>query len=703
MATAPIGQSVARIDGPLKVTGGAHYAADNNPANLAYGHLVLSTIGLGTITAMNTASALAAPGVLDVYTPFHPLKLFAYGGDENDETTPPLQSTAVRYHGQVIGMVVADTFEHARDAAALVTTTYTPKTPVTTFPAVAKPAASTATVSQTYTTSIVHHHPMEPHATVASWSSGHLTIYTATQGVALVVSRLSHALGTDASKIHVINPYVGGAFGSKWGNWAHTPLTAAAAQVLNRPVKTVLTREQVCTVVGHRPLTSQTVSITAANGGAISTLTHSGTSGKSNSSNFAEGPGSVSNSTYAAGSISVSKATVDLDLPATTIMRAPGEANGSFALESAMDELAVALTMDPLALRQKNYATTVPSNKNPWSSKHLDQCYTTGAQLFDWSARNPTPGAVTDGDWLVGLGMATAVYPASRGGAGMKVRFQSDGTVVVSGTGSDAGTGQSTVLAMLGAAALGLPVSKVSAELGDSSLTSAANAGGSSSTATNGTAVAPAAGAAVTALIELATSNTASPLHGKTGVQYSKGNLTSGSTTIGFGALLTKVNTAGVEATATSAKNSTSGVGFMSFGAHFCEVRVHKWTMEPRVSRMLCVVDAGQIVNTRTARSQIMGGMIMGVGQALLEGTFVEPSGRFANANLQSYLLPVNADLPSIDVEFLNFPDTELDPIGMRGIGELGIVGMAGAVANAIYNATGKRIRDLPITVDKLL
>lgn len=701
MSSTPVGTSVARVDGPSKVTGAARYAADNNLANLAYGYLILSTVGLGTVTAMNTTAALAAPGVLDVYTPFHPLKLFAYGGDENDETVPPLQDTNVRYYGQVIGMVVAGTFELARDAASLVSVTYAGRTPATTLPA--RSPSPGGTVSQAYTTSIVHHHAMEPHSTVASWSSGHLTIYTATQGVPLVVSRLSHTLGVATSKIHVINPLVGGAFGGKWGNWAHTPLTAAAALALNRPVKTVLTREQVCTVVGHRPQTSQTVSITAASSGAITALTHDASSAKSNSSNFAEGPASVSNVTYAAGSITTSKSTVDLDIPATTIMRAPGEANGSFALESAIDELAVALKIDPLTLRQRNYATSVPSNKNPWSSKHLDQCYTTGASLFGWSARNPTPGAVLDGDWLVGLGMATAAYPASRGAASLTVRFQADGTVAIAGTGSDAGTGQATVWAIIGAAELGLPVSRIKPELGDSALPTAANAGGSSSTASNGTAIMPAVQAAIAALIQLATTNSASPLHGRTGVKYTAGNLSAGSTVVSFGALLTKLNMSGVEATATSAKNTTTGFGFYSFGAHFCEVRVNRWTMEPRVSRLLCVVDAGQIVNTRTARSQIMGGIIMGVGQALLEGTVVEPSGRFANANLGSYLLPVNADVPPIDVEFLNFPDKVLDPLGMRGIGELGIVGVAGALANAIYNATGKRIRTLPITLDKLL
>jgi CO/xanthine dehydrogenase Mo-binding subunit len=450
----------------------------------------------------------------------------------------------------------------------------------------------TATVSQTYTTSIVHHHAMEPHATVASWSNGHLTIYTATQGTPLVVSRMANALGVASGNIHVINRYVGGAFGGKWGNWAHTPLTAAAAQALNKPVKTVLTREQVFTVVGHRPMTSQTVTISASPDGTITALTHNGTASKSNASNFTENPATVSTTGYSAGKITTNKTTVDLDVPATTIMRAPSEANGSFALECAIDELAVALNMDPLALRQKNYASTVPGGTKPWSSKHLAECYTTGASAFGWSKRNKKPAQVLDGDWYAGLGMATAIYQASRSNATLKVRLQSNGTALVAGTGSDAGTGQATVFAILGAAALGIPVAQVTAQLGDSTLPTAADAGGSSS---------------------------GSPFKGT------------------------------------------------------------------------------------AARSQIMGGVIMGIGQALLEGSVLETSGRIANANLGSYLVPVNADLPHIDVTFLNYPDTKFTPIGMRGIGELGIIGVAAAVANAVYNASGKRVRSLPITLDKLL
>ena len=695
-----IGDPVSRIDAPLKVTGAAKYAADNNLPDLAYGYLVTSTVAKGSLSKMDTAVAEKSPGVLAVYTPFNPLKLYAYGGDENDEFTPPLQDKDIRYHGQVIGLVVAETFEQARDAAATISSSYTTATPVTGIPD--SPPDTGTTISATYRTSIVHHHAMEPHATVASWNGDHLTLYTATQGTPLVVSRISHALGISADSIHVINPFVGGAFGGKWGNWAHTPLTAAAAKSVGRPVKTVLTREQVSTVVGHRPATSQTVSLTAKPDGTITALTHTATVAKSNSSNFTENPATVSGTTYAGGTIKTGKNPMPVDLPATTIMRAPSEANGSFALESALDELAAKLNLDPLVLRQKNYAKTANGGK-PWSSKHLDECYSTGAKAFGWSKRAPKPGQTTDGDWLVGLGMATAGYSAGRSAATLKVRLNADGTALVGGTGSDAGTGQATVFAVLGAASLGIPASRVTAALGDSALPTAANAGGSSSTASNGTAVDVAAKAAIAALIQVATSNTASPFYGKTGVAYQNGKLVAGKTSLAFGDLLTKIDMAGVEATGHSDKNTNTDYKFMSFGAHFCEVRVNKWTAEPRVSRVLSVIDAGTIVDPVTARSQIIGGVVMGLGQALLEQSIVEPNGRIANANLASYLVPVNADVPHLDVTFLNYPDTKLNPVGMRGIGELGIVGVAGAVANAVWHATGKRIRELPITLDKLL
>jgi xanthine dehydrogenase YagR molybdenum-binding subunit len=710
----PIGTAVDRVDGRLKVTGGATYAADTRLDRLAYGYLVTSTIGRGTITAMDTDAARGAPGVLAVYSPFNPLKLFSYTQNQNDDNFPPLQDTRVRYYGQVIGLVVAETFEQARDAAALVEVAYDAQPPAASFQAGipgAKPsgsptevlapgvpsidaalAASDVTVTATYTTPVENHVAMEPHATVASWAGDYLTVYTVSQGVLLVVARLATTLGIDAAKIHVINPYVGGGFGNKWGNWAQAPLTAAAARALGRPVKTVLTREQTFTVVGHRPQSSQTVSLGASKDGTLVAIRNDGIGAKAAGAYFSENPASISLITYAAPNLYGGRKLVTLDIPSTTIMRAPSEANGSFALECAMDELAVALKLDPVELRRRNSATEVPTSGLPYSSKHLDECYQVGAGRFGWSRRNPTPGAVVDGDWLVGMGCATASFNASRARASIKVRLTADGTAVVSGTGADLGTGQSTVFAILGAAGLGIPVDRVRPEIGDSALPTAANA------------VQLAVEAARTALIQLAVSDERSPFHGRTGVRYESGNLIAGDLSVPFGTLLTTLDVPGVEATATSPSNPDKAHAFRSFGAHFCEVRVNRWTGEPRVSRMTTIIDAGQIVNLKTARNQVMGALLMGLGAALLEEGRLEPdTGRYANGNMAAYLVPVNTDTPAFDIQFLDYPDTLLSSLGARGIGELGIVGAAAAVANAVYNATGKRVRDLPITLDKLL
>ncbi len=728
MSDSPIGQPVSRVDGRLKVTGAATYAADTRLDGLAYGYLVTSTVGKGVITGMDTAAALAAPGVLAVYTPANPLKLLPYTQNQNDENIPPLQDAQVRYHGQVIGLVVAETFEQAREAATLVAVTYAAQAPAASFSAglpgavsggaptdVLAPgaasiddalAASPITVSATYTTAPQNHNALEPHATVATWTGDQLTIYTVTQGVLLVVSRLATTLGIDASKIHVINPYVGGGFGNKWGNWAQVPLTAAAARALGRPVKTVLTREQTFTVVGHRPASSQTVTLGVTAEGTLTAIKHDGVSSKGATAYFTENTGGISLNTYACPNIHVGRKVVPLDSPVTTIMRAPSEATGSFALECAIDELAVALGMDPLELRRRNNATAAPGNGKPYSSKHLDECYTVGAQRFGWSRRNPVPRAVVDGDWLVGMGTATANFSASRAQASIKVRLGADGTATVSGTGADLGTGQTTVFAILGADGLGIPVERARAEIGDSTLPRAANAGGSSSTSTNGPAVQAAVDAVKTELIRFAVQTEGSPFFGAdpATVRYDRGNLVAGDRSVSFGDLLTRLSVPAVEASATSPKNGDTVHAFRSFAAHFCEVRVHRFTGEPRVARMTCVVDAGTIVNAKTARSQIVGALTMGLGQALLEDTRIEPgTGRIANADLAGYLVPVNADTPVFDVQFLDHPDTLLSPLGARGIGELGIVGAAAAIANAVYHATGRRVRDLPITLDKLL
>jgi xanthine dehydrogenase YagR molybdenum-binding subunit len=391
-------------------------------------------------------------------------------------------------------------------------------------------------------------------------------------------------------------------------------------------------------------------------------------------------------------------------------MRAPGEESGSFALESAMDELAVALRMDPVELRLRNYATVYPGRGVPWSGKHLDECYRVGAAAAGWSRRNPTPRAVVDGDWLVGLGMASAVYPANRLPTTVTVRFRADGTAAVATATADLGTGMWTVLAILGADALGLPLERIRPDLGDSALPDNLGAFGSSSTASVAAALGAAARAATAALIALAAGHERSPLHGAdpADVTYVAGELAAGGRRVRFADLLEATGTDGVEGSGTDAQGGTGAdptrYAFHSFGAHFCELRVNRWTGEPRLTRITTAIDAGRIVNPKAARSQIVGGVIFGIGQALTEGARVEAdTGRIANANLADYLLPVNADVPPIDVHFVEHPDTTFNPVGVRGLGELGTVGTAAAIANAAYNATGVRVRELPMTLEKLL
>lgn len=712
-----IGHDVDRVDGRIKVTGAAPYAADTKIPGVTYGYLVTSTVGRGQITGMDTAAALASPGVLAVYTPFNPLKLFAYVQEQNDERLPPLQDKEIRFFGQAVGFVVAETWEQARDAAGLISTTYQQQPPVTEFPGrtlrkfeeveevVGAQTLGDITFTASYTTPFQHHCAMEPHATVATWNNDHLTVYTVSQGALLVQRRLSETLGVDPAKIHVLSPHVGGGFGGKWGNWAQVPLACAASRALGRPVKAVLTREQVFAMAGHRPMTRQTISMTCTADGKLTSIVNDGVTSRGLGGNFSESVANWTLTTYASPNIRVTKTIVPLNLGAATVMRAPGEANGSFALESAMDELAEQLGIDPVELRLRNYATLVPNTGKPWSSKHLDECYRRGAEEFGWSRRAKQVRATVDGDWLVGTGMGTATYGASRGQASIKVRLYPDGTASVSGTAADLGTGQYTVFAILAADELGIPVTRVRPELGDSTSPAAANAGGSNSTCTNGPAVQVAARSVQTELITLAVTNPRSPFHGKdpASIVYRDGSVSSGGLTMSFGTLLTTCDVGGVEAIGTSPRLVDPEHGYRSFGAHFCEVRVHRLTGEPRVTRWLSVCDAGTIVNTKAARSQIQGAVVMGIGQALLEATEVDASARFTNANLASYLVPVHADVPRIDVRFLDHPDPLVSGLGAKGIGELGIVGVAGAIANAVHHATGVRVRDLPITLDKLL
>ncbi|GAA4174669.1 xanthine dehydrogenase family protein molybdopterin-binding subunit [Phytohabitans flavus] len=739
-----MGTAVDRVDGPVKVTGAARYAADVAPPHLTHGYLVTSTVAAGTIRGIDLSAAGRSPGVIAIYTPDNPLRL-------NDqppglstllgEARPPLQDHEVRYHGQIIGLVVAASFEQARDAAALVTVDYDARTPNASFAgnhdrAVAPPPtglplgqpvdiladgvssidealrASDVTLTGTYDLPPRHHNALEPHAAVAMWRDGQVTIHSATQGPSAHALEIAAALGVGPDAVRVVSPHVGGGFGGKAFTWAPTLLAAAAARELDRPVKVVTTREQLFTVTGHRSAVHQRLTLGARADGRLNAVKHD-----SISEAIVEDPGiRATLHFYATPNLHAGlRITAGMDLPRTTIMRAPGDETGSFALESAMDELAERLGMDPIDLRLANYLTHAhsadPAGRLPYSSKHLDECYRVGARRFGWHRRDPQPRAASDGDWFVGMGMATAVLGAARAEAAIRVHFHADGTASVATSTADLGTGMWTVLAVMGADSLGIPISRVRPAIGDSRLPVGAGnaiygAIGSAATATVAPAVGAATRDAITALIHHAVTHRRSPLQGLDPgeVRYRHGTLTGGGRTVGFGELLTATRTDNLGATTASGPPATQPHTFASYAAHFCEVRVHRWTGETRMSRLTSAVDAGAIVNRKAARNQIIGGLVFGTGAALLEASHVEPAtGRIANANLADYLLHVNADIPDIDVHFLDHPDTAFSAVGARGIGELGTIGAAAAVANAVYNATGTRIRALPITPDKLL
>ncbi|MEO3801150.1 xanthine dehydrogenase family protein molybdopterin-binding subunit [Nonomuraea sp. B1E8] len=723
-----------RVDARAKVTGAATYSADHHLPGMLYGHLVTSTVGNGRIVAMDVNPARAAGGVLEIFTPDHPLTfasalqglaaVFA-------ETRLPLADREIHYHGQIVALVVAETSEQARDAAALIKVTYEARPPKSSFeeakrdPApppvtdlplgrpIRKPddvdieaalRASAVRIEETYEVPPRHHSMMEPHAAVAVWEEDRLTIYSGTQGPVGHAIELATVLGVQPSAVHVLSPYVGGAFGGKAFTWAPSMLAAAAARALGRPVKVVAGREQLFTVTGHRAASSQTLGLGADGDGRLNAIKH-----HTISESFVEDPGYRTTAKYyATPNLDIRlMITPGMNLPSATIMRAPGDEAGSFALESAMDELAVALGIDPVELRVRNHLETSLQGL-PYSSKHLQECYRVGARRFGWSRRRTQPRAAAEGDWLVGMGMATAILDAGRAPTTVKVTFRPNGIATVANATSDAGTGMLTVMAMTGARALGLPVEQIKPVLGDSRLPVKGNsdvygAVGSAAAATVTPAILAGADMAIAKLVEHAVTADGSPLRGADGVRYENGRLIAAGKSIPFGELLILTRTTELEAQASSADLDQSHA-YASYAAHFCEVRVNQWTGEARMSRFTTVVDAGTILNTATARNQITGGVLFGLAAAMCEEGRVEgDTGRISNANLADYLLPVNADTVPIDVHFLDYPDTRLSPTGARGIGELGTVGAAAAFANAVYNATGERVRTLPITPDKLI
>ena len=732
---AAVGQGIDRIDGILKVTGRAAYAPETPVANAARAVIVTSAVTRGRIAAIDAAAATRAPGVLAVITHENAPRL--PGASARSDTTRVLQllqDDAIVYNDQPVAVVVADTFENARLGASLVRVRYDAATANVELAreatAAYKPektsrgptdsrtgdfgrglATAKVTIDHVYGTPIENHNPMEPHGTVAVWQGDdRLTVYDSTQGVFGVRKRLAQLFGLREDDVRVISLYIGGAFGCKGTPWSHVPLAAMAARFVGRPVRLFLTRQQMFSFVGHRPVTRQSLALGADAEGHLVAVRHDVTSVTSRFDEFVEPSAAQTRMLYACPNVETSHRLVRLDIPTPTFTRAPGESSGTFALESAMDELSYAVGIDPLELRLRNYAERDPDSGYPFSSKSLRTCYQWGAERFGWARRSPKPRSMRDGRHLVGWGMATATYPAGQSPAAATARIRADGHALVQTGSQDIGTGTYTILSQIAADALGIEVARVRVEIGDTRLPEAPLSAGSRTASSVGSAVRGACDRAREAVVSLAVADVRSPLHGLApeDVEVAAGELhekAAPGRRDSYGAILARAGKMEV-AVRYDAKEKPERKerSLHSFGAHFVEVRVDADLGEVRVSRVVGAFACGKILNAKTARSQLIGGIVWGIGMALFEDTVRDAgTGRVVTRDLADYHVPVCLDVPAIDVLTVDEIDPYVNEIGAKGIGEIGNTGSAAAVANAVYHATGTRVRDLPITLDKLL
>ena len=732
-----IGAPISRIDGSLKVQGKATFAAEFPLESMVYASVALSTVAKGRIAALDTEEAEAAPGVVLVMThrnapQMQPMPMLmgsnqrAAGGD----ILPIMQDDQIHWNGQPVAVVLADTQEQADYAQSLIRVTYDAAPAVTAFDkarangtaagemmgqplkleigdAAAALAAAPASVDVTYYTPNQNHNAIEPHAATVMWNGDELVVHDATQAVVHTAVSLAEIFGVKETQVQVTSPFVGGGFGGKM-LWQHQVLGAAAAKLAGRPVRIALSREGVYRTVGGRPMTEQRMAMAANTDGRFNAIIHTGTSATTQRTALAEGFVLPTMSSYAADSFSLDNTLAFLDIVPNTQMRAPGGAVGTFALECAVDEMAVELGIDPIELRIRNEPDKDPTAGTPFSSRHVVEMWRAGAERFGWAKRSQTPGAVREGEWLVGIGCAASshAYVRMPGGAA-RITITQDGHARVEIAAHEMGMGTATVQTQVTAERLGLPFEQVSFAYGDSTLPGLVMSAGSQQTASIGASVIAAHRELVTQLLKLAGHD--SPLAGLKPDEV--GGLDGGLVKLdeperreSYASILAR---AGRDEITVEANGSTPlesmHWSMHSHGAMFCEVRVNAITSEVRVSRFLGHFDCGRILNAKTAASQLRGGIIMGLGMALMEETqYDERNGRIMNPSLAEYHVPVHRDVPEIEVSWNDIPDPH-SPMGAHGIGELGITGTAAAVANAIYNATGKRVRDLPITLDKLM
>ena len=711
MTTAFIGQPVSRVDGRPKVTGAATYAAEFDQPGQAYGVIVRSTVANGRIASMDSTAAQRASGVLAVLTHRNAPRL-AYRRHKGlpdpatGERLHVLQDDRVNHQGQPIALVIAETLEQANHAATLVRVTYADEAGITDISRVVpieptqqktdqgetrppqtrrgdpERALTTAEVKveHTYVIPRENHNPIEMHATIAAWDGDRLTLWDKTQWVHNTADEIAAVFSIPEENIRVISPFVGGAFGSGLRTWPHVTLAALGARVTGRPVKVMLSRREMYYAVGYRPHTVQRVALGASRDGRLTAILHEGYQETSRYEEFSEALLNASRLLHSCPNVDTRHRLAPMNVHTPTYMRAPGEASGIFALESAMDELAVALNFDPVELRLRNEPEMDEFKKLPFSSRSTRECYRSAAERFGWNRRSPEPRSMRDGRWLIGWGMATATYPMNYAPATAMARLLPDGTAEVMSASSDMGPGTWTSMTQVAAEALGLPIERVKFTLGDTRLPRAPIHGGSMTMASVGSAVQAACRKVREDAIARGGAN----------------DLVDAMRRIGQP----------IEAMADVKPGDESRRFSMhAFGAVFVEVAVDPDLGETRVRRIVGAYGAGRIVNPKTSRSQCVGGMIGGIGMALMEHSVVDArNGRVPNANFAEYAVPVHADAPPLmDVIFVEEHDPHVNPLGVKGVGEIAMVGVAPAIANAIFHATGKRIRELPITPDKLL
>ncbi|CAN5442218.1 xanthine dehydrogenase family protein molybdopterin-binding subunit [soil metagenome] len=718
-----IGKEMSRVDGVAKVTGKAKYAAEFQVKNVAYGFIVSSEIAKGTIKSINAREAEKQTGVIRIFTHLNSVKT-----KEKDDAFVALQSDKIVFNGQPIALVVAETFEQARHAARLVKATYTEEKSLTDTlkaPTVSPPDGSSGKprgnpqealnnspvkISAEYTIPIEHHNPMEPHAAIAVWEGGKLTIFDKSQNVYGVRRHLAASFGVAPENVNVISPFVGGAFGSSLLPHYYPFMTAMAAREIMRPVKVNYTRRQMFTGHGYRPYTWQKVSIGATKDGKLQSIIHEAIGNTSAFEDFAEDPNSFGRTLYNCPNYDTPYKLAKLDLPTPTWMRAPGAVSGAFALECALDELAYELKIDPLELRIINYAEKDPETGRPFSSKALRECFKQGAAKFGWEKRKFEPRSQKDGRWLVGWGTATGTWGAFQQAASIKITFRADGTAHVGSATADIGPGTYTVITMIAAEFLGLPPERVKFELGDTKLPQAPSQGGSWTTASVGSAAHGAAMNIKQKLFEMALKETNSPFANAKAddAEMMNGRLrlkSDAAKSVLISDLMRKNNLTEIVENYRSTPNpERKKYTTIAHGAQFVEVKVDESLGVVKVTRVVEATACGRIMNPKTSHSQEMGGVVWGIGMALQEATEIDHRyGRMMTTNLADYHVPVNADVHEVVTTFVEEDDKIVNPLGVKGMGELCLVGIPAAIANAVFHATGKRVRDLPITPDKLL